>query len=61
MSSNKCKIVLGISAIVIAGFAIFYYKFRSDKMTCIFCDIIAKKTDTELLYEDEVAIFGCQF
>lgn len=23
-------------------------------MSCIFCDIINKKADTELLYEDEV-------
>ena len=44
-----------VSALAIALFAVFL-RYRDDKMTCIFCDIVAKKRSTELVYEDEVVI-----
>ena len=44
-----------VSALVIALFAVFL-RYRDDKMPCIFCDIVAKKSSTELVYEDEVVI-----
>lgn len=42
-----------VSALAIAFLGIFL-RYRDDKMPCIFCDIAAKKSSTELVYEDEV-------
>jgi hypothetical protein len=42
---------LGACAIVI--FAVFL-RYRGDGMPCVFCDIVAKKVDSQLVYEDEV-------
>lgn len=33
-------------------------QLRGSSMTCIFCDIVSKKTDTELVYEDEVNLIA---
>jgi hypothetical protein len=44
---------LGACAVVI--FAVFL-RYRGDGMPCVFCDIVAKKADTQLVYEDEVSV-----
>lgn len=52
-SLRKCTIVFIFVAILIAAFAVIL-QFRGANMTCVFCDIVDKKTETELLYEDDV-------
>lgn len=52
-SLKKWSIGLIFIAIAIAVFAVIWSD-KEERMSCIFCDIINKKADTELLYEDEV-------
>lgn len=66
-SLKKCKIVFIFVASTIALCAVIL-QFRGANMTCIFCDIVDKKTDTQLLYEDDVKVvslalltFRCNF
>lgn len=61
VSLKKCT--FRVIAIVVIIAVIF--QFRGAKMSCIFCDIVSKKVNTELLYEDEVNLtllpLFCQF
>lgn len=54
---SSLRIFLIFVAILFASLAVGIAQYRSsryDSMACIFCDIVNKSSDTELLYEDEV-------
>lgn len=47
-------VLVSLTCAVTVIFAVIL-QFQGAKMSCIFCDIVNKKSDTELLYEDEVS------
>lgn len=53
-SLKKCSVVFICIASAIAVFAVFL-QFRGRTMTCVFCDVVDKKTSTDLIYEDDVS------
>lgn len=63
-SLKKWSILIFLLLSLSIGLLAIFLQIRSrqgDGMTCIFCDIVNKKADTELLYEDEVADFIKEF
>lgn len=45
----------GVFLVILGGF--YFTSSSHNKMSCVFCDIINKKTDTEILYEVFIDFF----
>lgn len=61
MASLKMRRNCFVLICLIAVVAVIYGSGSSSMTICIFCDIVSKKTETELLYEDEVSLILKQF
>jgi galactose-1-phosphate uridylyltransferase len=50
------KIFFALFTVLLSVFITFKLTRRDQNMTCVFCDIVNKKTNTVILFEDEELI-----